>query len=133
MNSLLIAAVSAILYLVAYNTYGRFLARKIFKIDPTTKCPSETHHDGIDFVKTNKLVLFGHHFTSIAGTGPIVGPAIPMVFMIAMTAWAMKINLISFYTQKEILLFVIGSIISVLQIWMVVEGVIVLARLRKKA
>jgi len=80
MNSLLIAAVAALLYLVAYNTYGRFLARKIFKIDPTAKCPSETHHDGIDFVKTNKLVLFGHHFTSIAGTGPIVGPAIAIIW-----------------------------------------------------
>ncbi|MEN7972953.1 MAG: carbon starvation protein A [Verrucomicrobiota bacterium] len=76
MNSLIIAFAAAALYLVAYNTYGRFLARKIFKIDPTNKCPSKTHHDGIDFIATDKMVLFGHHFTSIAGTGPIVGPAI---------------------------------------------------------
>ena len=80
MNSLLIAAIAAVLYLIAYHTYGRFLAKKIFRIDPQAKCPSETHHDGIDFVATDKLVLFGHHFTSIAGTGPIVGPAIAIIW-----------------------------------------------------
>jgi len=80
MNSLLIAVASAVLYLIAYHTYGRFLGKKIFKVDGSTKCPSETHHDGIDFVATNKTVLFGHHFTSIAGTGPIVGPAIAVIW-----------------------------------------------------
>lgn len=80
MNSLIIAATAFILYIVAYNTYGRFLARKIFRINPDAKCPSKTHHDGIDFVATNKTVLFGHHFTSIAGTGPIVGPAIAIIW-----------------------------------------------------
>jgi carbon starvation protein len=80
MNSLIIAAVSAVLYIVAYHTYGRFLGKKIFKVDPGAKCPSETHHDGIDFVATDKIVLFGHHFTSIAGTGPIVGPAIAIIW-----------------------------------------------------
>ncbi|VGO23008.1 carbon starvation CstA family protein [Pontiella sulfatireligans] len=80
MNSLIIAVAAALLYIIAYNTYGRFLARKIFKIDPNAKCPSETHHDGIDFVATDKTVLFGHHFTSIAGTGPIVGPAIAIIW-----------------------------------------------------
>ena len=80
MNSLVIAIAAVVLYLIAYNTYGRFLARKIFKIDPKAQCPSKTHHDGIDFVATDKLVLFGHHFTSIAGTGPIVGPAIAIIW-----------------------------------------------------
>ncbi len=80
MNSLWIAAGSAVLYIIAYNTYGRFLSKKLFCIDRNAPCPSETHHDGIDFVKTDKLVLFGHHFTSIAGTGPIVGPAIAIIW-----------------------------------------------------
>ncbi|MDF7805948.1 carbon starvation protein A [Pontiellaceae bacterium B12219] len=80
MNSLIIAAGAAILYIIAYHTYGRFLGRRIFKVDPHAKCPSETHRDGIDFVATDKLVLFGHHFTSIAGTGPIVGPAIAIIW-----------------------------------------------------
>jgi carbon starvation protein len=63
---------------------------------------------------------------------PVIFTAIPMVFMIAMTAWAMGINLINFYTQQNRLLFIIGSVITILQIWMVVEGGIVLARLRRK-
>lgn len=80
MNSLILAAGTAVLYVIAYNTYGRFLAKKLFQINRETPCPSETHHDGVDFVKTDKLVLFGHHFTSIAGTGPIVGPAIAIIW-----------------------------------------------------
>jgi carbon starvation protein len=80
MNSLVIASATFVLYIVAYNTYGRFLARRIFRVDPEAECPSKTHHDGIDFVATDKTVLFGHHFTSIAGTGPIVGPAIAVIW-----------------------------------------------------
>jgi carbon starvation protein len=80
MNSLIIAITAGVLYIIAYRTYGRFLARKIFKIDPNARCPSETQHDGVDFVATDKTVLFGHHFTSIAGTGPIVGPAIAVIW-----------------------------------------------------
>ena len=56
------------------------LARKLFQINPTKACPSETEQDGIDFVPTPRSVLFGHHFTSIAGTGPIVGPAIAIIW-----------------------------------------------------
>ena len=80
MNSLFLAAGAAVLYVIAYHTYGRFLSKKLFQIDLDAPCPSETHHDGVDFVKTDKLVLFGHHFTSIAGTGPIVGPAIAIIW-----------------------------------------------------
>ena len=80
MNSLVIVAVSFIGYLVAYHTYGRFLAKKIFKVDARAKCPSEYLRDDVDFVPTKKEVLFGHHFASIAGLGPIVGPAIGIVW-----------------------------------------------------
>jgi len=80
MNSLAMVGFAVVFYLVAYRTYGRFLARKIFKLDPAAKCPSATHRDGIDFVATDRTVLFGHHFTSIAGTGPIVGPAIAVIW-----------------------------------------------------
>ncbi|MBT8042279.1 MAG: hypothetical protein KJN98_03850, partial [Pontiella sp.] len=62
---------------------------------------------------------------------PIVFTALPMLFMIVMTGWAMKINLTTFFAQGEWMLFGIGSIITVLEIWMVVEGVIVLFRLRR--
>lgn len=80
MNSLVLAIGAAVLYLIAYHTYGKFLARKIFKLDPQNVCPSSALKDDIDFVPTERPVLFGHHFTSIAGTGPIVGPAIAIIW-----------------------------------------------------
>lgn len=80
MNSLLIIVVSAILYIIAYNTYGRFLSKKIFKIDSSKVCPSVIKKDNVDYLPTSSMVLFGHHFTSIAGTGPIVGPAIAIIW-----------------------------------------------------
>ncbi|MFP6859329.1 MAG: carbon starvation CstA family protein, partial [Roseibacillus sp.] len=75
MQTLAIALGALVLYLVAYHTYGKFLARKIFKLDPEAMVPSIELEDGNDYVPTKKSVIFGHHFTSIAGTGPIVGPA----------------------------------------------------------
>jgi carbon starvation protein len=63
---------------------------------------------------------------------PILFTAVPMVFMIFMTGWAMQINLVKFHAQGKWLLFSIGALISVLQLWMVIEGVIVLARLKRK-
>ncbi|MDX2498865.1 MAG: carbon starvation CstA family protein, partial [Desulfobacterales bacterium] len=80
MNSLILAAGAAILYLVAYHTYGKFLGRKIFKLNPDAVCPSTEFQDDVDFVPTKKPIIFGHHFTSIAGTGPIVGPAIGIIW-----------------------------------------------------
>lgn len=80
MSTLLVAILSFLGYLIAYHTYGRFLAKKIFNLDPAEPVPSRELQDNIDFVPTNRHVLFGHHFTSIAGTGPIVGPAIAVMW-----------------------------------------------------
>jgi carbon starvation protein len=80
MQTLAIALGALVLYLVAYHTYGKFLARKIFKLDPNAKVPSIELEDGSDYVPTQKSVIFGHHFTSIAGTGPIVGPALAVIW-----------------------------------------------------
>ncbi len=76
MVTILIAVGSFVGFLVAYHTYGRWLARKIFGLDPQAPVPSQQLRDDVDFVPTHKQIIFGHHFTSIAGTGPIVGPAI---------------------------------------------------------
>ncbi len=76
MDTLLVAVLSAVGFVVAYHTYGRYLARRIFGIDPQALVPSREMEDGVDYVPTRRAVVFGHHFTSIAGTGPIVGPAI---------------------------------------------------------
>jgi len=76
MFTLLVALGSFAGFIVAYHTYGRWLAKKIFAVDPEAVVPSRQLQDNVDFVPTRKEVIFGHHFTSIAGTGPIVGPAI---------------------------------------------------------
>jgi len=76
MDTLAVAVLSFFGFIVAYNTYGRWLGRRIFNLDDTAEVPSEQLNDGVDFVPTRRSVVFGHHFTSIAGTGPIVGPAI---------------------------------------------------------
>ncbi|HPM81763.1 MAG TPA: carbon starvation protein A [Candidatus Anammoximicrobium sp.] len=65
----------AILYCVGFFTYGRFLERR-FNIDNSRPTPSHTDYDGVDRVPAHPAVLFGHHFSSIAGAGPIVGPII---------------------------------------------------------
>ena len=76
MLTLLIAAGSFFAFFAAYHTYGRWLGSKIFALDAKAEVPSHQLRDDIDFVPTKKAVVSGHHFTSIAGTGPIVGPAI---------------------------------------------------------
>ncbi|MDX2080681.1 MAG: carbon starvation protein A [Terrimicrobiaceae bacterium] len=80
METLLIALGTLALYLVAYHTYGRWLARKLFRLDPNATVPSVELRDDADYVPTAKSIVFGHHFTSIAGTGPIVGPAIAIMW-----------------------------------------------------
>jgi carbon starvation protein len=80
MESLLIVVVTFVGYLLAYQLYGRFLAKKIFRLDDSAPVPSKQLEDGVDYVPTRKGIIFGHHYTSIAGTGPIVGPAIGIIW-----------------------------------------------------
>ncbi len=69
----LILLISTVLFLLAYRIYGRFLERR-FNIDVSRSTPSHTDYDGVDRVPAHRAVLLGHHFSSIAGAGPIVGP-----------------------------------------------------------
>nr|WP_294524842.1 carbon starvation CstA family protein [uncultured Rhodopila sp.] len=71
---LVVAAVC--IYVIAYRFYGLFIANKVFRIDPARPTPAYRHNDGLDYVPTNKYVLFGHHFAAIAGAGPLVGPVL---------------------------------------------------------
>lgn len=80
MNALLLAIITFLGFIVAYYTYGKFLSRKIFEVTTGRKTPAVEKNDGVDYVPTKKEILFGHHFTSIAGTGPIVGPAIGVIW-----------------------------------------------------
>ncbi|MFG0260143.1 MAG: carbon starvation protein A, partial [Phycisphaerales bacterium JB041] len=80
METVFIALGAFALYVVAYRTYGRYLARRIFRIEPDRTPPSVEFEDGVDYVPSRRSLVFGHHFTSIAGTGPIVGPAVAVVW-----------------------------------------------------
>ncbi len=71
-----VAAASLVLFFIGYRYYSKFLAEKIFRLNPDFMTPAHELNDEVDFVPTNKWVLLGHHFTSIAGAAPIVGPAI---------------------------------------------------------
>ncbi len=65
---------------LGYVFYSKFIAAKIYRLDPTYRTPAHTMRDGVDYVPTNKFVLWGHHFTSVAGAAPIVGPAIAVIW-----------------------------------------------------
>ncbi|QGY38655.1 carbon starvation protein A [Pseudodesulfovibrio cashew] len=67
-------------YIVMYQLYGRYIGRKIFALSGQAPVPAKEMEDGVDYVPTKKEIIFGHHFTSIAGTGPIVGPAIAVIW-----------------------------------------------------
>ena len=80
MGALLIMILAFIGYIIMYQLYGKFIGNKIFALSGTAKAPSMEFEDGVDYVPTRKEIIFGHHFTSIAGTGPIVGPAIAIIW-----------------------------------------------------
>ncbi len=76
----LIFLISLIWFFVMYKLYGGFIAKRIFKLDDKRRTPAHELRDDVDYVPTNKWVVWGHHFTSIAGLGPIVGPAIGVIW-----------------------------------------------------
>lgn len=76
MSTLIVVLITVVALVSAYRIYGSYLAEKIFQLNDGRLVPSRELEDRIDFVPTRKSVVFGHHFTSIAGTGPIVGPAL---------------------------------------------------------
>lgn len=79
MNSLWLLVIGIILFFIAYICYGGYLAKQ-WGVDEKRPTPSHTKYDNIDYVPTNSKVLLGHHFSSIAGAGPITGPILAAVF-----------------------------------------------------
>jgi len=75
-NAIWIVAAAGCVYLIAYRFYSLFIATKVMGLDPTRQTPAYKFNDGLDYVPTNKNVLFGHHFAAIAGAGPLVGPVL---------------------------------------------------------
>ena len=80
MNSLILAAIGIAMMAAGYFLYSRFLGNRIFRLSPDYATPAHTMRDGVDYVPTNKYVLWGHHFTSVAGAAPIIGPAVAVIW-----------------------------------------------------
>ncbi|MFL0684993.1 MAG: carbon starvation protein A [Algoriphagus aquaeductus] len=79
MSLSLLLLISAVILFLAYRLYGNFVYKK-FGLDDSRKAPSHTHRDGVDYEPSKPIVVLGHHFASIAGAGPIVGPIIAVTF-----------------------------------------------------
>jgi carbon starvation protein len=76
MPAMVLAIAVLALFACGFLFYARYLSEKVYRLDPTYVTPAHRYNDGVDFIPANKHVLFGHHFTSVAGAAPIVGPAI---------------------------------------------------------
>jgi carbon starvation protein len=75
-NAVWVVAAAVCVYLISYRFYSRFIARRVMGLDPSRQTPAYKFNDGLDYVPTNRYVLFGHHFAAIAGAGPLVGPVL---------------------------------------------------------
>jgi carbon starvation protein len=76
LNSIVLVLVAGLVLIIAYRFYGAWIAAKVLVVDPSRVTPSHRFEDGHDFLPTNKVVLFGHHFAAIAGAGPLIGPVL---------------------------------------------------------
>ncbi len=75
-NALWLVVAALCVFAISYRFYSLFLAQRVFGLDPARPTPAHVRNDGLDYVPTNKYVLFGHHFAAIAGAGPLVGPVL---------------------------------------------------------
>ena len=80
MDSVLLLVVGLAIFAAGYVVYSRYLGKRVLKLDPAFRTPAHEKNDGVDHVPTNKFVLWGHHFTSVAGAAPIVGPAVAVIW-----------------------------------------------------
>jgi carbon starvation protein len=75
-NALWLVAAALAVFAIGYRYYGRYIADNALRLDPTRATPAQRRNDGLDYVPTERSVLFGHHFAAIAGAGPLVGPVL---------------------------------------------------------
>ena len=80
MSAIVPALIGMIAIAGGYFFYSKFIAEKIYQLDPNFETPAHTLRDDIDFIPTNRIVLWGHHFTAVAGAAPIIGPAIAVIW-----------------------------------------------------
>ena len=80
MSAIFLMAAGLGAFVVAYLVYAKFISERIFRLDGAFRTPAHAQEDGVDYVPTHRFVLWGHHFTSVAGAAPIVGPAIAVIW-----------------------------------------------------
>jgi carbon starvation protein len=80
MNAIILAVIGITTIALGYRFYSKFLAEKIYSLDPDFETPAHTMRDDVDFIPTDRVVLWGHHFTAVAGAAPIIGPAIAVIW-----------------------------------------------------
>ncbi|MDC9596746.1 carbon starvation CstA family protein [Xenorhabdus anantnagensis] len=106
-SALWIIVASVAVYLVAYRYYSLYIATKVMKLDATRATPAVVNNDGLNYVPTNKNVLFGHHFAAIAGAGPLVGPVLAaQVGYLPGTLWLLAGVVLAGAVQDFIVLFI---------------------------
>ncbi|MEZ0582315.1 carbon starvation CstA family protein [Erwinia sp. STN24] len=106
-NALWLVVAAVACYSIAWRFYSRFIAKNVFELDDRRLTPAERLNDGLDYVPTNKWVLFGHHFAAIAGAGPLVGPilAAQMGFLPG-TLWILIGVMLAGAVQDFLILFI---------------------------
>lgn len=80
MSPVILMFIGLAIFALGYFVYSKYLARRVYQLDEKFVTPSHELRDGVDYVPTNKFILWGHHFTSVAGAAPIVGPAIAVIW-----------------------------------------------------
>jgi carbon starvation protein len=94
-------------YFLAYRYYSMYIAARVLEVDPRRATPAVRHNDGMDYVPTNKWVLYGHHFAAIAGAGPLVGPVLAaQMGYLPGTLWILAGVVLAGAVQDMIVLFV---------------------------
>ena len=80
MNATLLSVVGLGMIFIGYRFYSSFIAEKIYRLDPDFETPAHSMRDDVDYIPTNRVVLWGHHFTAVAGAAPIIGPGIAVIW-----------------------------------------------------
>lgn len=106
-SALWIVVASVAVYLIAYRYYSLYIAKKVMKLDETRATPAVINNDGLNYVPTNKNVLFGHHFAAIAGAGPLVAPVLAaQVGYLPGTLWLLAGVVLAGAVQDFMVLFI---------------------------
>ncbi|MFP3564622.1 carbon starvation CstA family protein [Paraburkholderia sp. SIMBA_030] len=105
-NAVWLVTAALIVYFIAYRFYSKFIAGRVLRLDDARQTPAERHNDGMDYVPTNRWVLFGHHFAAIAGAGPLVGPVLAaQMGYLPGTLWILAGVVVAGAVQDFIVLF----------------------------